>query len=216
MDRSNFYFEQEVTQSEMDQAFDDVQAVANQQITDHVDPGGDFAHWGVVTGLVVAEQGAPDLTVQISNGVAYDENGDRIPHAGGPTSQDLTSLVPGSDSRYVRVYVEHDTVESDPRVDGAAVPLNYRIADSFAFSLDAGAIAASPTKPAIVSGKVLLATVLLYAGQTQILDADISLALGNTYGAGIDETDRQEGGFVAHGRKLTRAIGFESAWGATN
>lgn len=209
MNRSNFYFEQEVTQAEMDQAFDDVQDVAEQQITDHSDPGGDFATWGVVVGLVVAEQGTPDLTVQISDGVAYDENGKRIPHSGGPTSLDLTSLVPGSDSRYVRVYVEHDTVESDPRVDGAAVPLNYRIADSFAFSLDAGAIAASPVKPTITAGKVLLATILLYTGQTQILDADISLALGNTYGPGIDEIDRQEGGVVAHGRMLTRAIGFE-------
>ena len=209
MNRSDFYYRQIVTEQEMDQAFDDVENAIDQQILDQTDD--DHAMWGVYNGLLVAEQSVPDLTVQVSDGIAYDENGKRLVHSGGPTSLNLASYVPagGGESVYVRVYAERDTVESDPRIDGNAVALNYRIADSILFSLAAGTAGGSPTRPAIVADKVLLATVLLTNGQTQIQDSDISMALGLGYSGGTAiDIDRHEGGSFAHGRGNARVLAF--------
>lgn len=207
MKRSNFYFEQEVTQAEMDQAFDDV---ADEFAARVVEPG----TWGVLVGLEVEQQTVPDLTVHVNEGQGYDENGLRIVHdASGGSDIDLTSYVPATpgDDVYVRIYAEHDTVESDPRVDGAAVPLNYRIADSYALSVVAGTPGAAPlpmsAKPAHPSGKVCLATILLSQGMTQITTSEISLDWTTQYPT--TTIDRHEGGVVRHGRWTDRPIVFQ-------
>lgn len=213
-DRSDFYFEQNVTQSELDQAFDDLENADRNIIADQNEAGGvpNGGIWGVLTGLEVTERtGTPDLNVEIADGVAYDEVGQRIPHSGGPTLLNLATHVPGSDSRYVRIYAAFTRVLSDPRTDGLGTPIDYRQAEGVAFSADPGAIAASPTKPAILSGKVLLATVLLTTGQTQIVDANISMALASSL---LTTPDRQEGGIVGvHGRlnSVSRPLRFENS-----
>lgn len=214
MNRSDFYFKQNVTQGEVDQAFDDCENADRNLVADYNDDlrigSTPAAAWGVISGMRVTEKtGTPDLNVEISNGVAYDEDGRRTPHSGGPTLVDLTTAVPGSDSRYVRVYAEFTRILTDPRTDGLGSPIDYRKTESVLFSFDAGTIAASPTKPAILSGKVCLATVLLTAGQTQILDSDISMALQDP---DLIIPDRQEGGFAAlHGRmtSIERPIKFD-------
>lgn len=198
MDRSDFYYRQIITDSELNQAFDDVAALAAQLVTDL-----DGA-WGVLSGLEVTEQSVPDLTVQVADGVATDESGDRIPVTGGPATRDLSSYVPATpgESVYVRMYVAHDTDLQDPRLDGNNDPVDYRQLDSFVFSEEAGTAAVSPTKPAITAGKVLLATVLLAEGQTTIENTDISMALTTT-GALIP--DRQEGGYAIFHSRITPA-----------
>lgn len=198
MDRSDFYYRQIVTDAELNQAFDDVAAMAAQLVTDL-----DGA-WGVLNGLEVTEQSVPDLTVQVADGVATDEAGARIPVTGGPATRDLSSYVPSTpgESVYVRMYVAHDTDLQDPRLDGNNDPVDYRQLDSFVFSEEAGTPAGSPTKPAIAANKVLLATVLLAEGQTTIEDTDISMALTTT-GALIP--DRQEGGYAIFHSRITPA-----------
>lgn len=199
-DRSDFYYEQEVTQAEMDQAFSDMENADRNLIVDHTEPGSSKASsiWGVLTGLEVSERsGTPDLNVEIADGVAYDEQGRRIPHSGGPTLLDLTTAVPGSDSRYVRVYAEFSRVLSDPRTDGLGASIDYRQEEGVAFSFDLGTPAASPVKPTLLTDKVCLATVLIASGATQIFNADISDALPSVGGLSIP--DRQEGGVIAHG-----------------
>jgi len=200
-DRSDFYFDQNVTQAELDQCFDDMENADRNLIADQAVTGPHAtAVWGVLTGLEVTERsGTPDLNVEIADGVAYDEQGRRIPHSGGPTLLDLTTAVPGSDSRYVRVYAEFTRVLSDPRTDGLGIPVDYRQEEAVVFSFDLGTPAASPTKPALIANKVCLATILIATGATQILDANISDEPG---GWGLAIPDRQEGGSIPHGRLL--------------
>jgi hypothetical protein len=94
-------------------------------------------------------------------------------------------------------------------VDGSGTPLDYRAVESVTFSIELGAIAASPTRPAITPNKVLLATVLLTSGQTQIFDADISMALQEDPWNPL-VIDRQEGGVsIPHGRMAVRTVFFE-------
>jgi hypothetical protein len=208
MDRSDFYYKQNVTQAELDQAFSDCENADRALMEDHTD--GDHALWGVLTGYEVTETtGTPDLNVQVANGYAYDEDGQRIPHTGGPTAVDLSTGVPGSDSRYVRVYVAFTRTLTDPRTDGDGASVDYRQAEAPVFSIQLGSIAASPVKPTIESNKVLLATVLLPTGKTQIFDADISMALDvDTSNPG--DVDRQEGGVcIPHGRMGTRPVIFD-------
>jgi hypothetical protein len=206
-DRSDFYFKQLVTEAEMDQAFDDLETADRNMIADQTD--GVHAVWGVFEGYEVTENsGTPDLNVEVANGVAYDEQGRRIPHTAGPTLVDLASGVPGSDSRYVRVYAVYAEVTSDPRVDGSGTPLDYRITESVTFEIQLGAIAASPVRPAILTDRVLIATVLIATGATQIFDADISQALQeDPWNPTV--IDRQEGGVVfPHGRMAVRTAYF--------
>lgn len=198
MDRSDFYYKQNVTQAEMDQAFDDCENADRNIILDRDEPDELFFAWGVLNGYGVNQTATPSLSIEIADGVAYDEDGRRIPHSGGPYTMDLTSLQPGSDQRYVRIYAEFTRDLSDSRVDGLGAPIDYRQAEGVIFSADAGAISASPVKPTVLTGKVLLATVLMVNG---LLVTDARISMGHP--TATDAVgDRQPGGFaVAHGRQ---------------
>ena len=197
-DRSDFYYEQEVTQAELDQAFDDVENADRNLLADQEDSANAFSIFGVANGLTVAQTSTPSLSVEIADGVAYDVQGRRIPHSGGPYTLDLTSLQPGSDQRYVRIYAEFNRDLSDPRTDGLGGAIDYRQTEGVVFSADAGAISASPVKPAVLTGKILIATVLMVNG---LLVTDARISLGTPTATDADG-DRQEGGFaVAHAKQ---------------
>lgn len=213
MNRSDFYYRQIVTEAELDQVFDDVETVIDGQITDQ--NYGDHNVWGVFNGFVVSEQAVPDLTVKVTDGIAFDENGKRIVLTGGPTTVDLTSQVPTTVGymRAVRIYAEHLAVESDPRIDGHAASLNYRTVDSCTLSIDPGAQGVSPVRPALASGKVAIATVILNYGDTFIDNSWIFQGLGmaNILGQPEDEIDRQEGGYLAAGIRNVRQLAFSGS-----
>lgn len=207
-DRVEPYYYQEVTEGEVETWHDHFEN-ADQAIVEEHDS------WGIMSGMVVAEQGVPDMTVQISDGVAYDENGQRIPLTGGPTTVDLSTYEPavGGQERWVGVYIETDRLESDARVDGDANPLNYLLEESFAFHIESGAAGAPPqAKPAIVANKVLLAHVELTNGMGAITNAEIDMDWFNIAAASVD---RQVGGLAAPGRLLdtTRRIAYDPAIG---
>jgi hypothetical protein len=209
MNKSQPYFAQKLTHPEAQQWIDDPEDAIHAQVSDQID--GDHATWGVLNGYEVVQNPAgADLNVQIANGTAYDEDGQRIPHTSGPYLFNLSATVPGSNSRYVRVYAEYLQVTSDPRVDGDSNPLSYRLTEDVKFAYDLGTPAASPTKPAILANKVLLATILIASGATQIFDSDISMELETDY-LNPGEMDRQEGGVVfPHGRLATRPAYFKT------
>lgn len=186
MDRSNFYFKQNVTEAELDQAFDDSEeGLDNREV--------DRSLYGVVDGFVVSESAPPDFEVQITTGVAYNDEGKRLVGlvAG---SIDLTAEIPavGGDSRYVRIYAERLRVESDARTDGTGAPLFYRYTDSVDFDFVSGVAGVAPVRPAAVANTVTLAMVLLTNGMASILDSDISVNWA--------DTDRDTGQVIKAGK----------------
>ena len=194
MDRSDFYYDQEVTEAEVDQAFNDVERMEQDQVIES-------DTWGVTTGLAVTENGPPDLNVLVSAGTAYDDLGRRIDLTA-PALVDLTTEVPavGGEQVIIHIYAEDFDVETDPRVDGLSVALNYRLTEGCALSYVAGADAAPPAaRPAIVPNKVLLAEVELNNGDATILNAKIS---ADWYGVAAANVDRQVGGVISPGRLL--------------
>lgn len=149
MDRFDFYFEQLVTQADMDEAFDFAEA-ADQALQS------DNGYVGIAQGQDVAEHFTPpDLTVDIAAGVARDPSGQRIFI---PALQTLdlsvdsnsvpTAVANVGNEKWLSVFVAFDRALSDPRVDGNGMPLQYRRAESFQFIVDQGAESAAGT-PAV-------------------------------------------------------------------
>lgn len=198
MRRYDPYYRQNVTEGEVEDWHDGCEQGDHDLVVDH-------DSWGVMDyGLTVAEQGVPDMTVLIQDGMAYDRTGQRIPVTGGPHTVDLAALEPavGGEEGYVAIYVEHATTTSDARVDGDGVPLNYQIDESFAWHLEAGAVGVPPqVPPAIVGNKVLLAVVLMTNGMGTIVNADIDMTFDPP-----GTISRHEGGVAAFGRFLGKTI----------
>lgn len=198
MDRSNFYYDQEVTEGEMNQAFDDVERMEQDRTID-------MDLWGVWTGLDVTEQAVPDLTVKVTAGVAQDELGRRIA-MDSDQNVDLTSYVPvgAGDDVIIHLYVKNDDVESDDRVDGHLVPLKYRYTESYEFAIVSGTPSSPPaTPPGIVANQVLIAEITLSQGMSAITNSEIE--------KDWLQTQRQEGGvLIRRGRKLAENIEFDS------
>lgn len=167
MDRSDFYFEQLVTEGEMDQAFDDVERMERDKILE-------FDLWGVHNGLVVSQHGAGDLTVDISAGAAHNDLGERI-EVPSLLNPDLSSYEPSTpgESVWIRLCLKQDRALSDPRIDGDLDPVDYRQTESYELVIVVGTPAVGPSKPSVPANHVLLADIELVNGQTQILDADI-------------------------------------------
>ncbi len=168
MDRSNFYYDQEITEAELDQAFDDVEHQEQRLIV-----GGSL--FGIWSGFGLTQHGGGDLTVDLAAGVAFDKDGKRI-YSSLAASVNLAAYVPGTpgDGVYVDVYIEDYDVDSDPRIDGNETPLNYRKTESYHVYILAGTAAPAPTPPADHPTKIRVARVHLVQGQTQILTADIN------------------------------------------
>lgn len=173
----DFYFEQLVTEGDMDQL------QANLEFADHRIMA-DQGYEGIVQNFGVVEHNpTPDLTVDIAGpGIAYDQEGQRINM---PTSQTLdvsvdsnsnsTAVVGGGNEKWVSVFVRFTRNESDLRFDGNGVPVFFSQAESFEFVVVQGAEAAAGTavRPSLLSDGLLIADILLDFGKTQIFDADI-------------------------------------------
>ena len=177
MQRYNFYFEQVVTEAELDAGFEAVEQAEQHFAVDH-------GLFGVTNGLGVGQHGIGDLTVDVAGGTAYDQTGQRISfpatqncdvsidHLGAPTAV----AVPGNE-KWVSVFIKFKRVESDPRIDGHGTPLNYDLAEGWEFYVVQGAEAVIPTavRPATISDGVLLADIHLINAQVQVLTADIDM-----------------------------------------
>ena len=106
--------------------------------------------YGVVSGLGVTQQTVPDMTVRVATGVIWMEAGTRF----APTANNALAVTAAD--------------ATNPRID--IVYVN----SSGVISYLAGTAAASPAQPATPAGGQLLASILVTAGKTSILTADIS------------------------------------------
>jgi hypothetical protein len=168
MDRNNTYFKQLVTHGELNEICDNIENADRNRDIDH-------NQWGVLSGLVVTETGPASTSVEISAGVAYDELGRRI-SVGSVQTEDLVSYIPavGGQERYVAIYAQYSEVDSDTRVDGNGISLDYDSAESFDIVVVQGTAGApSQVPPGIVANQVLLSNVLLTNGMGTVTNSEI-------------------------------------------
>jgi hypothetical protein len=143
MDKQNWYFEQLVTQSQMDAAFDNIESADHNQ---HTDSG--FV--GINSGYNVTSNG--DLTVAVAAGVAYDAAGQRISGVGDPTldcsvdylSNPTVVAVLGNE-KWLSVFAVFERSLQTPAVDGNGVSLSYDLVESMTFEVYQEAEAAPGT-----------------------------------------------------------------------
>lgn len=138
---------------------------------------------GIASGLDLTEQPSPNLTLQLSAGVAYDATGRRLNVDSTQTvdlatdSESAATSVTSGQERYVAVYLRFKRENADPAtIDGSTV---YRTqAEGFEVLVVSGSSAASGTAtvPAAPSGNpILLGRVLRTNGQTAIRTNDVRL-----------------------------------------
>lgn len=106
--------------------------------------------YGVYTGLGVTQQATPNMTVKVATGTIYMVNGTRWT----PAANNALAVT--------------DADATNPRIDIVYVNLSGVI------SYLAGTPASTPSQPSTPAGGQLLATILVTAGKTSILTADIS------------------------------------------
>lgn len=208
MDRLDYYFKQTVTEAELDLGFNNAEKADHAMITDQ-------ALIGRNSGFVVSEAApTPNLTVDITGGVAYDQQGQRIfsidtenLDVSVDSASVSTAVVGGGNSKIVSVFIEFQRNLSDPRIDGNSMAVFFSRAEDFDFFVTQGAESAgTPTPPPLDAGRILIADITLTFGQVQIFDADISFArrqdlikiAAGTTAPGISEGTIEEGIAALH------------------
>ena len=180
MNRNQFYFEQPVTESELNGAFDSVeQAIWNIMRDQNL--------IGIAQGMNgVQASPTPNQTVLVSGpGFAYDPNGARIFTASPNEMVDLskdsngvvTTVSGAGNEKYISLFIHFTRALSDPRVDGNSNTIYFVENESHEYIIVQGAEAAVGTasRPALDSTSLLLFDVHRIFGQTQFLNADIDI-----------------------------------------
>lgn len=175
-DRTNFFYKQKVTETELDLAFDGVEKAVFNLVKD-------IDMFGVVLNGEVSENAPQNLTVDVNGpGTCYDQAGQRIywgvtqdvdceeDYLGNPT----VPTTPGQ-SVWLSLHARFDRNLQDQRTDGSGDPVWWIRAESFELRVVAGTAATTGThtKPAKPTDAVLLADIELDYNQTAIADADI-------------------------------------------
>lgn len=136
----------------------------------------DYEIDGIISGLVASQAATPDMTVDISTGVAYDGDGKRCKVSSGQ-NVDLSGVtLPGSgNEKYVSIYIENAKTTSEATIDDDDVHDYWVYADSFTITYAEGAEAATgtATPPSLHATRRLIVDVLLYNGMTTITNLDL-------------------------------------------
>lgn len=149
-----------------------------ERVTDLVGPG------GVASGLDLTEQVSPNLTLQLSAGVAYDTLGRRLEVPSVQTvnlaadTDGTSTAVSSGQERYVAVYIRFKRTDADPySLNGTTVYLTQTESYEILRVAGASASAGTATVPAAPTGNpVLLGRVLLTNGMTAIRTNNVRLA----------------------------------------
>lgn len=171
--QKRWYFEQLVTEGDLNEAFRDLEAADQALITDQ-------SYSGVYQGYSVAQATVPDLTVDIAGAsTAYDQFGQRCFN---PSLVNLDLSVdsnaastavsnPGNE-KWLSVFVQFDRNLSDQRFDGNGSPVFFREDESVSFVVVQGAeaTAGAATRPSLLSDAILIADVLIEFGTTAIVN----------------------------------------------
>lgn len=179
MDRYNFYFRQKLNKTELNDAFDAVEAAINALIETNGYAG------GVVDGADTSEHSpTPDLTVDVAPGIIYDQFAQRIAWSvlqvvdmSLDENGASTAVVSSGNEKWLSLFAEFERNATDPRTDGNGDTVFYDNAESFNLNVVQGTEAATgtATKPSLRSDQVLIADVLITYSMTQIQDSDIDL-----------------------------------------
>ena len=182
MERKFFFYKQPVAFTELNAAFDGAENAVDNLVID-------YGLNGLVSGLVVQQHNAGDLTVNVTSGVAYDSNGKRIDVS---TTQNVncavdylavsTTVSGGGNSKILSLFAQFEQALSDARTDGNGSTVYFEHAESFVLEIHQGTEASSPSPLALIPGKVLLADITISHGTTQILTGQISFARTQYYG----------------------------------
>lgn len=177
MNRRDYFFRQLVTEDELDAGFEQAEQADRAFTTD-------FGMVGVADDLVVTQHSpTPDLTVDVSAGAAYDQQGQRCaivstqnPDLSVDSLGVSTAVTAPGNEKYVGLYIKFARELSDPRLDGNGSTVYFVRSESFTLHKVQGAEAVIPTavRPALLSDGILIADARLIFGQTQILNADIT------------------------------------------
>lgn len=176
MDRYDFYKDQQVTEAELDGAFDAAER-ADRAMVD------DYDLTGIMAGLSVVENSpTPNLSVLVDVGTAYDPSGRRLRvpaiqtvSLAADSGNVSTAVASSGNEKIVGLYLKSRRLTSDPRTDGDGNPVQFVQAESFEFIIAQGAESLSPTPPAQPADTIRLAYVTRTFGQTQIVNANIDL-----------------------------------------
>lgn len=132
-DRKNFFFEQRVTQAELDDAFADLEN-AEHNIKKDAFSGVGF----LMAAVTVAEDSPQSTSVLVGDFLAWDSLGQRVEKTTGPTAfsfagdDDATLVTPS------RLYIKFARLESDPRTDGNGATVNFEREESYVIERDLG------------------------------------------------------------------------------
>lgn len=185
-DRRDFYFEQVVTEAEMDEAFNDLEVADRALVIDN-------GNWGILvpsgysTSLQVTESAVPAEIIDIKAGICYDQLGQRIEI---PTtinnfdaSKDYlgvaTAVAGSGKEKYLAVFARFARALSDPRIDGGGTTIQYDRLESYSIEIHQGTEAAIGTATKVShpgSGYVLLADIIRTYGDSTIDNSDIDMA----------------------------------------
>ena len=175
MDIRNFFFQQEVEETELSE----IQTLAQAADHDIMTAAGIV---GICSGAVASENGVT-LSVDLTAGVVYDQTGQRVAWDSSQNvlvSQDsngtVTAVVTPGNERWVSIFAVFARENGDARVDGLGNPVLYQSNESFQFRVLQGAEAGAglATRPALQGDAILLCDVILHQGDTLLDAADIS------------------------------------------
>ena len=182
--RRDYYYRQLVTEAELDDGFGGLEDADRALMVD-------MGVFGVNVGGGVAQNGSPNLTVNVTGPMAgYDQLGQRISIASTQNkdvsvddSNASTTVVGVGNERWLSLFVQFDRLLSDPRTDGNSNSVYFVRDESYKFKLVAGAEAAVglAVRPSLITDGILLADINRTQGQTQILNADISTTRRQDY-----------------------------------
>lgn len=176
-DRQEFFYRQLVDETDLNGAFDKMEAAERAIITD-------LGLVGISSGYTLSPAAIPNLTVKVGAGTTYDASGQRVRLAN-EVSLDcsldengvLTAVQTPGNSRVLSIFVAFRRLQQDPQVDGNSATVYYQQPESYQLYVVAGVEAASsPTPPPLNSSRILLGDVTLIYGQTAINTGDISSA----------------------------------------
>lgn len=179
MDRLDWYYKRVVTEGDLDLRDDQVEAALQNLVLDSGAVGLRFG------GDLVEASPTPNLTVELETPCGgYDQEGNRIYIASlDPIDISVDSDLVSTDvsgpgkERWVSVFVQYDVVLSDEQIDGNSNPVFFMRSASYRIIVIQGAEAdeglAVPT--ALLPDALLLADILRYNAQTQILNEEIFL-----------------------------------------
>jgi len=174
MNRRDFYFDQEVSQAELDGSFDWVAEAISGALT-----GAELV--GIEFGLsVIPSVPMEDMNVNVVGpGGGVDKDGEPLYTGTALEAVDCsvdeygasTDVTVAANDRYVSVFMRHTVVLSVPKIDGNGLTVQTHRMDGYEFVVRQGAMAATgtATPPALLTDGVLLADVLLSFGTTQIV-----------------------------------------------